>query len=386
MIETLFLGTVTLKIDGFDTSALSEKLRSICKVISLYTKSDSIYITTYGTQERRVRSFCDTQNLVCERIYCKGIIFTIKKYAKRYGVYFGAAMAAILIFFLSNTVMKIEINGISDETVRTEIREILAEEGLKAGAYIPSLNYMELSSKLFARSDNVAWASIGNNGSVVVVNVSAPTDKVETESQRIPCNIVSSRDAVIVDAQVRVGQLDVLIGDAVYKGQMLVSGILERENLPPKYVHAYADIVGRYDETLEFSQKYCDETVVYGEKIYRKSLKFFELAIPMPGKMLNSDSEYSIRSSTIPVKLLGFTLPISVTTDEYTEFWRETAEYTKEEALSKAYMKMKNYEENIRKNIVARDIEEVYSEEGATLRVRYTVEGSVGEISEIFVK
>ena len=388
MIERHIIGEVTLKIDGFDTTAMSEKLYKSCKVISLYTKSDSIYLTTLGTHERKVKYLCEKNQCLCETVENRGAVYVVKKYIKRYGVALGIVAAAALVFFLSNIVMKIEVVGTTDPDVIAEVRGVLHEEGVKAGAYIPSLNFLELSNALFTHLDNVSWASIGNSGSVVIVNISTPTLKSDVESNRIPCNIIADRDAVITRAEVKVGQLCVLLGDAVYKGQILVSGVIEREGGIARYYHSYADITGRYEENIVFSQNYIEETTLSEEITYRKSLKFFELEIPLPSGVLKTDREYSERSYEAPVKLFGITLPISVKTYEYTEQRTDIKTYSTAEAFRAVYQRLENYEKNILQSvdIISREITELQTDEAVCLAVRYIIEGPIGEVSEVYIK
>lgn len=388
MIKKHLFGIVTFKIDGFDTVRLNEQFYRSCKVISLYTKSDTVWLTTYGIYEKRVRKICEQYHCICEVTEKKGAAYVIRRYIKRFGIVLGATAAAALIFFLSNIVMKIEIEGVSDEDVISEIRSILSDEGLSAGAYIPSLNYLDLSNKLFRTSDNVAWASIGNIGSVVYVNVSEPTKKIETENTHIPCNIVASQDAVIVNAEVLAGQLKVLIGDAVYKGQTLVSGVIEQEDHPTKYLHSTAKIIGRYEQEVVFKQSYIEESTFSGKVSYRRGLKLFEFEIPLPGDVLNGETVYSERTQTTPVKLFGLTLPISVVTHEYTEKYNDIKTYSTAEALSVLYNRLENYEKNFLSDVevVERNVTEYNADDGVALSVKYTLEGEIGEVSEIYIQ
>ena len=389
MIEALIFGEVSFKIDGFDVALLTEKLYKSCKVISLYTKFDSLYLTTSGRFEKKVLSLCESAGCVCEVINRRGAVFTLKKYRKRFGLAFGAVFAAVALFLLSNIVMKVEITGVTDEAVTEEIRSILSDEGLRAGAYIPSLNFFKLENKLFSSSENVAWASIGNIGSVVYVNVTTPTLKPkDAENRRVPCDIVASHDAVVVSAEVMVGRLEVLIGDAVYKGQTLVSGRIERGEDPPRLCHSYARITGRYEESITIEQKYTEEVVSQGAVYYRRSLNLFELELPLPGDILDTDAEYSLRSVTTPVKLFGFTLPISVTTREYTELRGDVKTYSTAEALGELYKRLENYENEILDGVtvIERSVEECGSEDGVALIVSYILEGEIGVPSEIYIK
>lgn len=388
MIEEMFTGVITLKIDGFDTSLLNEKLYRTCKVISLYTKSDSVILTTIGRHEKRVRELCEKSNCVCEEIERHGIIYTVSRYFKRCGMFIGAIAMAIAVLFFSNVAMKIEINGTEDQALISEIRAMLKENGLHAGSYIPSLNLLQLSNMLFTSVDEISWASIGSSGSVIYVNVYETTPKTASENTRIPCNIVASRDAVVVNAEVMVGRLNVLLGDAVYEGQMLVGGIIEHESGIAKYYHSYARITGRYEDSVPFEQSYIDVAMLEVEKVYRKSLSFFEFEIPIPGGILKQGVNYSQKSQTIPVKLFGITLPFSVTDYEYTELREDVKTYSTAEALQSVYKKLENYEKNflIDVEIISRSITEHQNEEGVSLTVEYVLEGEIGRISEIYIK
>ena len=382
----ILTGRISLKIEGFDAPLLAEKLRKICKVKSLYAKDDALFATIPGNKINRVQTLCESQNCVYEILERRGAAFKIKKYLHRFGFSFGVILVSALIFYLSNTVVKIEINGAYDDAQRAQIRELLATEGVKPGAYIPSLNFMKISTELFSKSDEVAWASLGSVGSVVYVNVSMSTNKPETESTRIPTNIVASRDAVIVSAKVLTGQLSVLVGDAVHKGQMLVSGLVEYDGGAARYYHSRATVIGRYEDRAVFSQKYRETSTAYGEKIYRKCLGFFDLVIPLPSEMLKRGAQYSVKSQTVPVKLIGFTLPFSVKTYEYTEIVETEKTYSKGEALSNLYKRVDNYEKNLLagSKIISRNVHEIDGGDGISLEVDYEIEGDIGAPSEIF--
>lgn len=387
MIDSVIFGSVTLKIDGFDVNLLSEELYKQCKVISLYESGDSLFATIPGSQLRKAESLCSQSDCVFEVIKTRGVFFRLKKYFRRFGFLTGALAASALIFYLSNTVMKVEIVGPADDAQKAEIRQILSAEGVRAGTYIPSVNFLKLSAGLVAQSDSVAWASIGNVGSVVYVNVSMATNRLPAENTRIPSNIVSDRDAVIVKADVMTGQLKVLVGDAVCKGQLLVSGLVEYETGPARYFHSRANIVGRYEQRAEFSQKYREITQIRGETVYRRSLKFFELEIPLPSGLLKDGANYEIVTESVPVKLFGLTLPFSIETTAYTELIENEKDYSDAEALKSLYRRLELYEKNLLsgQEIISREVSEVRDGDGVTLSADYVLEGQIGEVSEIYI-
>ena len=388
MIERLFLGEITFKIDGFDVPLLTEKLYQSCKVISLYTKSDTLFVTVFGNRAKVVEKLCEQNNCICEVISKKGFIFTATKYFRRFGFYVGALLAAIMIFYFSNTVAKIEIIGTDNPETVAEIRSMLADSGLRAGAYIPSLNFLKLQTMLFKRCDGISWASIGGTGSVITVDVVENTPKTEHENMRIPCNIVADRDAVVVGAEVMIGRLSVLLGDAVYKGQLLVSGVDESYGGIAKYYHSYARITGRYTETVEFYQPYEEQTQTEGRTFYRRKFNFFELEIPLPSEVMPRGMNCSVRVHSVPLKLFGLTLPFGVTTEEYTELIANTRQFSTAEAMGELSRKLNNYEEGILadKKIIERSTKTEQTADGVRLIAEYTLEGEIGRVSEIYIK
>lgn len=388
MINRTFLGEITVKIDGFNTSLLCENLYRVCKVKSLYTKNETVYLTTSGIYEEKIEKLCEDSNCVFEIVGRRGAVYAVRRYIRRFGFYVGVVVMTALIFILSNTVMRVEIVGTDDEALKIELCRLLRADGVKAGTYIPSINFLELSSMLFERCDGISWASAGSVGSVVYVNVYENTSKTADENTRIPCNIVADKDAVIVNAEVKVGRLEVLLGGAVCKGQLLVSGILEHRSGLAKYVHSYAKIIGRYEETAEFSQKYIDNCIFYGNKVYRRSVNFFDYELPLPGELLKNDTRYSEKKQSTPVKLFGFTLPISVVSYEYSELHEDIRSYSDAQALEELKRKVANYERDILAGveIVGKEIIEERTEEGILWTVKYTLEGEIGRDSEIFVR
>lgn len=388
ILEREFSGEMTLKIDGFETEKLIEKLCHTCKVISLYRRADSVFVTFPGRFERKVKKLVEENDCIFEEISRRGLVYFFKKYIKRFGILFGAVISVALIFILSNLAMKIEIVGVDDEDLKSRIYDYLREEGVRPGAYIPGINFLELSQKLFSDFDEIGWCSGGSSGSVVTVNINVATPKPSGQSARIPCNIVSSRDAVIVDASVKVGRLSILIGDAVHKGQLLVSGVIEGGDGITRYLHSLADITGRYEQTAVFNQSFNETSVEKGKTLYRRSLKFFDFEIPLPGELLDSGITYSESYSETPLRLMGLTLPLSLKTTSFTEQKPVERSYNYQDALMELYRKIRNYEHYILKDrkIISREVAELSDETGLKLTVNYILEGPIGEISEIFIK
>lgn len=384
-LDQLLFGRLSLKIESFEPQKLVDSIYKTCKVISLYTSNESIYVEIYPQSQRKLFKLLEASECVYEITRKKGICFTIGKYCKRFGLYFGVLFASIIVMILSNVAMKIEINGTEDEDLKNEIIGVLKSNGLYPGAFLPALNFMELDSVLYACSDDIAWASIGHEGSLVTVNIAESTNKQTFLSKRIPSNIIAARDGVIVNAEVLSGRLCVLLGSAVSEGELLVSGIVERTNGRAYYYHSIANIIAEYEQTFEVHQDYVCRVTSYGESVYCKAIRFFDYDISLPsfGKL---SGNYSKQSNTVLLRIFGIELPFGITTDKYTEVISEVRAYTTESAFEEAYKRLETIEQSLQtdQQIVNRDIQELTDETGVTLKVTYTLRGDIGKQSEIF--
>lgn len=386
MIKEFLLGTVTISAKGFDETKLIEMIRNSCNVISLYTKSDCVYIKTYAYSAKKLQKLCGNNDFITEIVERKGITFTLSKYIKRYGILLGLIISVLFTLYFSNVVMKIEITGTEDENIKLAVLEILEEEGIYTGKYIPSINFLRANLMLNTLCDDISWSSIAHTGSVVEVIVSELTPKEEIDSRRVPSNIIASRDGVIVKAEVLSGQLDVLIGDAVSKGELLVSGIIERRNGRVYYYHSFGEILAQYSHSTVITQSYEVTSKSYGNTIYKRALRFFDNDILLPSKSLQGN--FDIKKDTAHLYFFGIKLPIGVSTYEYNEVKYTKDTLSTEEAFLEAYRLLDNYEKNIISNeeIISRSVEEVMNEDGVSLYVEYELIGEIGVQQEIFAK
>ncbi|MCD7846847.1 MAG: sporulation protein YqfD [Oscillospiraceae bacterium] len=381
------IGIITIRIDGFDMGIVVNRLRKECKVISLNAKGDTVYAILPFFYEKKLEEIAAGNSCVLEVTSRKGLYFHLRKYRKRYGLVVGILTSIILTFYLSNIVFSIRIVGTDDEQIIYEVREILEEEGLKAGAFIPNLNFLKLQARLFEIDDDISWVSIGNSGSVVTVNLRTVIEKAETDEGRIPCNIIATEDAQIVDINVLVGHLEILIGDAVARGDLLVSGYVERGNGRTYYYHSIANITAIFERTVTFEQSIYDRIVVDGETYYSKSFSIFDIDIPIPNFTV-LDGAYITNTYTSNLNFLGIELPVGITTTEYTEQIYKLNIYTLDEAEEIVIDKLANYEEKLIGDyeIIGKDVSVEKTDSSVFLTCVYTLQGDIGMESPIFAK
>lgn len=381
------LGTFQADIDGFESARLIDDLCKRCKVLSLNVANDTVSVSLPFYQEKYLAKMCEDSNSVMAVRSRKGLYYFVSRYLKRYGIAIGILLFVIFGFLLSNTVLKIRVIGAQTPEFEQIVRETVAAAGIKPGKFIPSIDFADVELTLFKSSPYIAWTSIGHSGSVVTVNVSLATLKVNTDEGRIPCNILASRDGRIVSADVLAGEFTTLIGNAVRKGEMLVSGIVYNKNGGAYYYHSIAKIIAEFDETVCFEQELFDTVETTGETVTKSYLSFFDFDIPIPSRGKPSQNAV-ITSSSTGLNFFGVSLPMSVKKVSYTEVITKNKIYSQDDAEKVLMDKLAAYESNLLCDyeIVSREVETNLENDCLKLTARYTLRGDIGRESPIFVE
>ena len=303
------------------------------------------------------------------------------------GLLIGILLAFTAALYFSQVVVTIEIEGnsvVSDEVILSALEEL----DIKAGTPVCKINIPYCENKLRLMIDDVAWAGIRHTGSRLVVQVTEVEHVPEMLLDRVPCNIVASRNAEISSVLVRSGQLKHIVGDYVPKGTILISGVDETENGRTFVHHAMGDIRGIYEENVSFSAHFhAEEALPTGRTDTQRTLRLFSLDIPLYfGKSnYSSPSETKEKNAVI----FGHELPLGIKTQTVSETAVTEKDYTEEDLTEKLMERVYLYENNFLGNgtkILSRDITTETNGDALTLRAAYRLEGNICEQRDIFIK
>ena len=309
------------------------------------------------------------------------------RYRRRFGLLIGILLAFTAALYFSQVVVTIEIEGnsvVSDEVILSALEEL----DIKVGTPVCKINIPYCENKLRLMIDDVAWAGIRHTGSRLVVQVTEVEHVPEMLLDRVPCNIVASRNAEISSVLVRSGQLKHIVGDYVPKGTILISGVDETENGRTFVHHAMGDIRGIYEENVSFSAPFhAEEALPTGRTDTQRTLRLFSLDIPLYfGKSnYSSPSETKEKNAVI----FGHELPLGIKTRTVSETAVTEKDYTEEELTEKLMERVYLYENNFLGNgtkILSRDITTETNGDALTLRAAYRLEGNICEQRDIFIK
>ncbi|MDR5657982.1 sporulation protein YqfD [Serpentinicella sp. ANB-PHB4] len=322
-------GYVIIKIEGL---AL-ERFINTCIGEQIYLWD--IKRINYTTLEAKVglRGFRQMRKIV-KKTGCKvyisnksGYPFWYSKVKKRKMLFFGAFFSLIFITIISSFIFKIEVIGnekISDE----EIYAVLKESGLKIGKNKYQMDIRSIENDLLLNIENLAWAGVDIKGTTARVEIVERTETPIQIDKETPCNVVASKNGVIKSVIARNGESIVSEGDIVRPGDIIISGIIERETLEePVLVHAYGEVYAKtYYETTKFMKLIETKKQKTGEKISRRTIKLGDMSLAISRGNIPYDTFIVEKNAKRPLSWRNLSIPVEIITEEYYE-----ATETKEE-------------------------------------------------------
>jgi len=310
----------------------------------------------------------------------------IKKYKFRLGIPAGILLSIAILFYYSNIVTTIEIQGnetISDSVILSQLKQ----NGLHPGVWIANLDTRHCETELRVQIPGIAWAGIRNTGNRFVIQITEETPQPDMLHERVPCHVISRYDAQITNVRVLSGQLQRLIRDGVAEGEIIVSGIIQDENGSIHYRHALAEITGIYTQETDLSEPFqVSETSRTGRNLHQRWLRLFGLKLPL---QLNQTefSESDVTEYDMPFQFLNHTLPCGISHKIINETQTSVITRTEEEAELSLNTAIIRYEKNFLSDvkILDRQAEYITNENGISCHLTYTVEGEIGMTSEFFI-
>ncbi|SET41338.1 similar to stage IV sporulation protein [Natronincola peptidivorans] len=315
-------GYVIIRIEGL---AL-EKFINMCIARNIYLWD--ITRINYTTLEAKVgiRGFKAIRKLT-RRAGCKvyisqknGYPFWFSKMKKRKMLILGAFFSLTIVLILSSFILVIEVTG-NQQVSKEEIVNALEESGLKIGVNKYFLNLREIENNLLINIQDLTWIGIELNGihaRIEVVEKIAPPPKLEKD---VPCDVVAKKNGVIEKVIARSGDAVVEKGDIVSEGDLLITGIVEREAMEnPLYLHAYGEVYARtyYEahDTVELVKVRKEKT---GERFTRRVIRIGDIELAL-SRGVNPYQVFILeKTSKKPIQWRNKGLPVEIITEEIYE-------------------------------------------------------------------
>ena len=287
-----------------------------------------------------ITRLCRQKGIKITKTRSRGLPPAIYRYRNRVGIFIGAVIAAVLLSVYDNFIWDITVSG-NESVTYSEVVNALSAHGLSVGSTISDLNVDRIKTAVMVDDTRISWMAINVEGTVAHVQV-RETKSPSDETPKRPANIVASRDGQIENLEVFKGSAAVVSGQAVRKGDILISGVRDLKNGGFSVTRANGRVFAVTEHSFRVEVPY-----EYEQKIYEKGRKR-EISIIFFGKEIKvlkfngnnggfCDTIDSVDMLSLPG---GVDLPVGIRKLKDIPYTVEKKFYSPEEAMEIAYYRL----------------------------------------------
>ena len=260
-----------------------------------------------------------------------GLFWTAKQLLRRPVLVAGLCILLLLTVFLPTKVLFVKVEGNSSVPSRL-ILERAEECGISFGTSRAAVRSERIKNSLLEAIPELQWVGVNTYGCVAVICVRERSQTQQPKEDNRVCSIVAARDGVIQSVNVNRGTVLCAKGQAVTKGQILISGYTDCGFLI-KAEHAEGEILAQTNRELtvlapEKSLSRAVQTV--SERKFSLILGKFRINFYKDSGILDTTcvKMYSESYLTLPG---GFQLPVAIGVEQCTLYRCEEADNTEAE-------------------------------------------------------
>lgn len=282
---------------------------------------------TSSSEFKKLNSPAQRSGMDVKIISQKGFPFIAKRHKWRFGAVLGCFMMVVFIWSMSLFIWEVEI--VPDGDVKIEgFTEYIEEIGVKVGAKKSSVNIPEVQEKLLDSFSQLSWVSLNIFGTKAQIEYTYAKPQKPIADSKSFTNVVASKDGEITHVEGYRGVNTVKVGANVPKGSLLISGVVQNEDMTERFVHAQGKVFARTVNTFSceslFSQK--SEIIIDSESVY--TLYFFGVKIPFGKSQLKA----SIAQTELFLEGNGTVLPVGLLRTDYNGIQEKNCQFTNNQA------------------------------------------------------
>lgn len=237
----------------------------------------------------------------------RGAVISLSRFRFRKALLYGWMVVLALIIAASRYVWIVDVSG-CDKVNADKLIASLKDMGVGIGTHKRAVATYALGQRLMATDERIAWAGVSISGVVLKIEISEAGETKPDPSQPTgPVSLYAAKGGIITELKVIDGKAKVNVGEAVVKGQELVSGILRNDELgfittaargavSANVAYIVSAKVGPTIEKLSFS----------GTEAYYNAIKLFGFCIAdEPEYATYTDEavcEYELTGCLLPLK------------------------------------------------------------------------------------
>lgn len=265
-----------------------------------------------------------------------GYPFIWRQWMKKKHIVLSVVLSFFLVFALSNIIWSIQVTGVSSD-VEEKIIQALHDEQVKKGNWMFSVGTpSHIQHTLMEEVPELLWVGVEKKGTSFLLE-GIEKKRVELIEDEAPRNLIASKKGVITYMHVSKGEPLVRVNDAVEKGDILVSGLIERADEDDEErttVVSEGEVIAEtwyeVDVTVPLESRI---EKVTGEQMNRWYVHVASLPIRLWGWKDPPYEDVFIEEDQQPLYFLQWKTPFSISKITMHEKRPITETYTKDEAI-----------------------------------------------------
>ncbi len=362
-----------------------------------YRRRDGLPVARVKAREyRKLRRICRRSEARVHLMKKRGVPFQLRRLQKRKGLLLGAVCGAALYIFLSGFLWGVSVKG-AQLLPDSLILESASHYGLYRGGFMGGLNPRSATHGILAEIPGLSWVGINTDGCFAEIDVKEAQPQPPLEEASGWSNIVASREGKVVAIQAKSGRPEVTLGEAVDRGQLLISGLYEERQDPwaepledplqvtgPARGSVIAETYRAFTVQVSGTKKEWAET---GETLSSTSLYLLGLRLPL-GLPLPAVEGRFYEEKT-PLTVLGTELPVSLDREACIVWEEHTRTLTQDEQRTQALLKLREAQRaEIAPGgqVVEEDLVFSFPEGQCILEARCICREEIGVVQEVLVE
>ena len=376
-------GYLLLEFSGvFSEKILTDIAAAKLSIWSLKYKKGKIYAKVFARDFKKLRGLKRNTGIKIKILEKHGFPFSARKYKNRFGLIAGALIFFIILEFLSSYVWVINING-NKKVPANDIMSTLKEIGVYEQMPAKEVDSKIMAQSLLIKRNDLAWASLNLEGSVLNVNVTE-IKKPAGEGEKLPSNLIALTDGIIRKIDAVSGDVRVKTGDNVHKGDLLISGIVE-DMSSTVFVHASGTVTAQVEKTYKARADFIQKLKINTGKTGKKRVLEI-LGAELPLFLGRQEKSANICYKCGQVMIMGNKVPLKLYTAKYRYYDVKRLVFSEEELKVQLSKELKKYlDGNNTEGYIPLATEYNKDNDGVIIIHRYLCEENIAKENKILV-
>lgn len=367
------------------TGSYPERFINICNangisVWGIETHDGIVYCNTLAVNYRFIKKLSRRGNVKVRVVKKIGVPFFVNKNKDRVGIPIGVVCFLVIFKILSMFVWCFDVRC-TENLSEFQIRQGLQDIGVYEGVFNNIDSLKDLQTKAMIEFGDISWLSINIDGSRGEVNISEGVKK-ELETEKPPCNIIADCDAQILRVDAYRGVAAVVSGDAVVKGDLLISGVVQNEQGKVKLAHSDGVVWARTKRNDTYTVSKSEEYTLLSDMCSeRHSLKLFNVMIPLSMAINSSNDSYAYFITEKAAEFDNSTAAVSIINEKMFRVTTDSVEISQSTADKrvKKEMLLREVFEYTDKKIISRTQNCTADDDCFIYEISYEFEEDIGE-------